>query len=128
MPNSGLRLHAMLSDQEAYLIALQLHAHKYLKGLWTFACMHCFPMSEIHWQSCSCIQIHTSGLLCGGLTSAWTCTVLPALEHEQDHFTHIKFDGEPTEDIPQLAGLSEAEKRRVAGESLPGMASVYTSR
>jgi hypothetical protein len=35
VPNSGLRLHAMLSDQEAYLTALQLHAHKYLKGLCT---------------------------------------------------------------------------------------------
>lgn len=48
VPSSWLCLLALLSNQEPYSAALQLHPHKYLKGLWSFACMHCFPMGEIY--------------------------------------------------------------------------------
>ena len=42
--------------------------------------------------------------------------VMPALEHWDDQFAHVKLDGDPTEDIHTLAGLSEDEKQRAAGE------------
>ncbi len=41
--------------------------------------------------------------------------VLPAMEHWDDQFAHVKLDGDPTEDIFMLAGLSENEKQRAAG-------------
>ncbi|CAK0773094.1 hypothetical protein CVIRNUC_004029 [Coccomyxa viridis] len=44
--------------------------------------------------------------------------VLPDLEHWDDHFAHVKFDGDPTEDVPSLARLSEDDKHRVAEHAL----------
>lgn len=41
--------------------------------------------------------------------------VMPAMEHWDDQFAHVKLDGDPTEDIYTLAGLSEDEKQRAAG-------------
>ena len=41
--------------------------------------------------------------------------VMPALEHWDDQFAHVKLDGDPTEDIYALAGLSDDERRRAAG-------------
>ena len=49
------------------------------------------------------------------LNACWTCAVLPDLEHWDDHFAHVKFDGDPTEDVPSIARLSEDDKHRVAG-------------
>lgn len=41
--------------------------------------------------------------------------VLPDMDHWEDHFAHVKFDGDPTEDVHTLAGQSDAEKQRTAG-------------
>ena len=49
------------------------------------------------------------------LIECWTCAVLPDLEHWDDHFAHVRFDGDPTEDVPSIARLSEDVKHRVAG-------------
>ena len=40
---------------------------------------------------------------------------MPDLEHWDDHFAHVRFDGDPTEDVPSIARLSEDDKHRVAG-------------
>lgn len=55
------------------------------------------------------------------LNACWTCAVLPDLEHWDDHFAHVKFDGDPTEDVPSLARLSEDDKHRVAGAYSPSL-------
>jgi len=40
---------------------------------------------------------------------------MPALEHWDDSFAHLRFDGDPTEDVHMLAGLSGDVKQRAAG-------------
>ena len=47
--------------------------------------------------------------------------MLPDLEHWDDHFAHVRFDGDPTEDVPSIASLSEDEKHRVAGMYNPSL-------
>ncbi len=40
---------------------------------------------------------------------------MPAMEHWDDQFAHVKLDGDPTEDIYTLASLPEDKKQRAAG-------------
>ena len=51
----------------------------------------------------------------GDMTKHVYLAVMPALEHWDDQFAHVKLDGDPTEDIYALAGLSDDERRRAAG-------------
>ena len=53
--------------------------------------------------------------------------MLPDLEHWDDHFAHVKFDGDPTEDVPSLARLSEDDKHRVAGAFSPSQTAIRNS-
>ncbi|CAL5218705.1 g416 [Coccomyxa viridis] len=52
------------------------------------------------------------------LTPVEILPVLPAMEHWDDQFAHVKLDGDPTEDIFMLAGLSENKKQRAAEHAL----------
>ena len=61
------------------------------------------------------------------LNACWTCAVLPDLEHWDDHFAHVKFDGDPTEDVQSIARLSEDDKHRVAGMCSPSFKAIWNA-
>ena len=78
-----------------------------------------------HQGASSCIRFLIGCLICSVLAErVLTCAVLPDLEHWEDHFAHVKFDGDPTEDVPSLARLSEDDKHRVAGAFSPSLSAI----